>query len=208
VKEETDLFRCLDRLGIEKPWFFENNREGLSTCYNRVLDESAGRNAIALFVHDDVLIEDLFLHEKLDAGAGTFAIQGLAGASSFDLQPGFQQTVWTRAPREHLSGAVCHTVGPQIRMWAAYGPVPQSCVVLDGLFLAVDLTKIGNVRFDERLLFNFYDLDFCLSAYEASLSIGTVNVHAHHRSIGDFGSPAFFEAQEIFRNKWVSLKRQ
>lgn len=202
-KEQTDLFRSLSRLGIENQVFIENNIEGLATCYNRYLEANVGRDIIAVFAHDDVLIEDVFLAEKLEEGANRFAVQGLAGAASFDPQLSWPQTVWIRAPREHLSGAVSHSVAPDTTMWSAYGPVPRPCVVLDGLFLAVDLAKVGAVRFDERFQFHFYDLDFCLSAHRAGLPIGTVNVHARHQSGGDFSSRSFFDAQGIFRSKWT-----
>lgn len=202
VKEETDLFRSLARLGIDDAVFIESNSDGLPACYNRVLEANAGRDAVALFAHDDLLIEDLFVRDKLEEGAERFVVQGLAGSASFDLQLGFPQTIWTRAPREHLSGAVSHTTAPSTTLWSTYGPTPRPCVVVDGLFLAIDLAKLGGVRFDERFRFHFYDLDFCLSARQAGLPIGTVNVHARHRSPGDFSSRAFFEAQHLFRSKW------
>ena len=64
-KEETDLYHSLRKLGTSCFVFIENNRNGLSTCYNRILDERAGRDEIVIFVHDDVTIGDLFLREKI-----------------------------------------------------------------------------------------------------------------------------------------------
>jgi len=83
-----------------------------------------------------------------------------------------------------------------------YGPTPKRCVVLDGLFLAVDIGKIGQGRFDEQLAFHFYDLDFCLAAHRAGLILGTTNVYVTHRSGGNLSSPAFKAAQTAFRAKW------
>jgi len=198
----TDVYRSVTRLGIEDRCFFENNRVGLATCYNRFLAEHAGRDCLAVFVHDDVSIEDVFLRDKLVAGAERFAIQGLAGSASFDLQLESQQTMWIRAPREDLSGAVEHVMSDGRTCWRAYGPVPQPCVVLDGLFLAVDLARVGSLRFDEQFDFHFYDLDFCISAHLRSLDLGTVNVHVRHRSSGSFASTEFRETQDRFRDKW------
>jgi hypothetical protein len=192
-------------LGIERFIFVEDNRHGLATCYNRFLDEHAETNALALFAHDDVSIDDVFVREKLAEGAERFVVQGLAGASSFNLQLLEQQTLWLRAPPEHLSGAVEHALPDGRTVWTSYGPAPSRCVVLDGLLLAVDLARIGNIRFDEQFSFHFYDLDFCLSAHWASILVGTINVHARHASSGDFSSPEFFEAQKQFRNKWQGL---
>ncbi len=204
-KEATHLFRSLHRLGIDQFEFAENNRGGLAKRYNDFLDTHAGKNAIGVLVHDDVSLEDAFVCDKLSEGAKLFAIQGLAGAASFDLQLDWPETIWIRAPRAHLSGAIEHTMPDGLAFWNPFGPVPKQCIVLDGLFFAVDLAKIGNVRFDERFAFNFYDLDFCLSAHRAGLSLGTVNVHAHHHSRGEFGGPAFLEAQTCFREKWMRL---
>ena len=64
--EETDLFQSLQKLDASDSWFFENNENGLSVCYNSVLDDCAGSDVIVVFAHDDVTIGDLFLREKLD----------------------------------------------------------------------------------------------------------------------------------------------
>jgi GT2 family glycosyltransferase len=204
-KESTALYKSLVRHGIDCWEFAENNTLGLPVRYNRFLDERAGKDAIAVLAHDDLSIEDVFVRDKLCAGAESFAVQGLAGAVSLDLEQLAPQTMWTRAPREHLSGAVEHSLPNGMSFWSSYGPVPRRCVVLDGVLLAIDLARIGNVRFDERFSFHFYDLDFCLAAQQSSLAIGTVNVHAHHHSAGDFTSSGFFEAQTRFREKWCPL---
>jgi GT2 family glycosyltransferase len=202
TKESTALYRSVVRHGIDRWEFAETNTLGLPARYNRFLDEHAGRDAIAVFAHDDLSIEDVFFRDKLCVGAERFAVQGLAGAVSLDLEQLAPQTMWTRAPREHLSGAVEHSLPNGMSFWSSYGPVPRRCVVLDGVLLAIDLARVGNVRFDERFAFHFYDLDFCLSAHQSSLALGTVNVHAHHHSAGDFTSSGFFEAQARFREKW------
>ena len=46
---------------------------------------------------------------------------------------------------------------------------------LDGVFLAAraDILQRSGVRFDPRFAFHDYDLDFCRSATEARLSLGT-----------------------------------
>src|SRR5882762_10327998 len=82
-KEETDLYRSLRKLGPDSFLFIENNRKGLSTCYNRILDE------IVIFVHDDVTIGDLFLQEKITEAFDqrNYAIAGLAGTSDFKIRP-------------------------------------------------------------------------------------------------------------------------
>jgi hypothetical protein len=63
-KEETVLYRSLQRLGIDSFLFFENNEKGLSTCYNAVLDAKADSDEIVIFVHDDVSISRCILPGK------------------------------------------------------------------------------------------------------------------------------------------------
>lgn len=206
-KEETVLYPSLVKLGTDRFQFFEENRAGLATCYNRVLDERSGRDEIVVFVHDDVTIGDLFIREKLNAAVGAlgFAIVGLAGTSSFHLLLDQRVTKWLQPPREALTGAVEHALPGNANCWSMYGPTPRRCVVLDGLFLAVDRARLGPVRFDEQFAFHFYDLDFCLTAHRAGLLLGTTNVYVNHQSHGSYNSPAFFATQDKFRAKWRVL---
>lgn len=203
-KEETGLYRSLTKLGINKFHFFENNRVSLPTCYNRIIDEHAGQAEIMLFVHDDVVIGDVFIREKLNETADRkgYVIMGLAGAATFELDLSAARTGWHQRTSKGLSGAVEHVQADGTNIMLVWGPTPQRCVVMDGLFLAVDVGQIGRVRFDERFQFHFYDLDFCLTAHRAGLPLGTTNVYVTHQSFGDFGSPMFFSEQEKFRLKW------
>jgi hypothetical protein len=203
-KEETDLYRSLRKLGTDRFLFMENNRKGLSTCYNCILDERASRDEIVIFVHDDVTIGDLFLREKMTEAFDEhdYAIAGLAGTSDFNIHPNLGAISWLQPPPEACSGAVEHHMPGNSAMMNVYGPTPRRCVVLDGLFLAIDPRKIGHIRFEEQLAFHFYDLDFCLTAHQAGLILGTVNVYVTHRSGGSYSSQAFREAQTAFRAKW------
>jgi GT2 family glycosyltransferase len=196
----------LRKLGTDRFLFIENNQEGLSTCYNRILDERAGRDEILIFAHDDITISDLFFQEKIIKAFDQqqYAIAGLAGTSDFGIPPDLIVTSWLQPPREACSGRVEHHVpgSSSMTLMMVYGPTPRRCVVLDGLFLAIDLKKIGHIRFEEQLAFHFYDLDFCLTAHQAGLILGTVNVYVTHKSGGNYTSQAFREAQAKFGAKW------
>jgi hypothetical protein len=184
-------------------FFFEHNSKGLPACYNSVLDENVGRDDVVVFVHDDVTIGDVFVREKLaDAFERLgYGIAGLVGTSDFKITPNVNAISWLQPPLESCSGAVEHQ-RPSMAVMGAYGPTPKRCVVLDGLFLAVDLKKTGLLRFDNQFAFHFYDLDFCLGAHQAGLMLGTVNVYVTHKSGGGYGSKAFQEAQTKFCAKW------
>ena len=201
-KETSRLYQSLTRLGFSESCFVENNRAGLPASYNPFLEQYAGQDLILAFVHDDVEINDLFLREKLLNAADNFAVSGLVGSSHFAFQRDAEYFTWCDLPAEHLSGAVEQTVPSGQSYWSSYGPVPHGCLVLDGLFLAVDMRRIGPVRFDERFTFNWYDLDFCLSCHKADLVLGTTNIYAHP-SQGDAASMSCIRREELFWEKWT-----
>jgi GT2 family glycosyltransferase len=201
VKEQSRLWPALLRLGIGEYRFIENNRRGLPACYNEALAEFAGRDQILVFVHDDVTVADTFVREKLNQAMNAFNIVGLVGASCFSLNVPNDRYPWGVWPAEHRSGSVEHEI-PQGAVWSSFGPTPRRCVILDGLFLAIDMLRIGNVRFDERFDFHLYDLDFCLTAHLAGLVLGTTNIYVNHASIGDFQAASYQQASQWFRQKW------
>jgi GT2 family glycosyltransferase len=203
--EETDLFRSLQKLGMEDAWFFEGNESGLPACYNTVLDECAGTDVIVVFAHDDVAIGDAFLREKLATAFENLgcAIAGVAGSSQFNTTPNDPLTKWCQPPDNTWSGAVEHELPGGLKYMTTYGPTPCRCVVLDGVFLAVDTKRIGDLRFDEQFAFDFYDVDFCLQAHCVGLTLGTTRIYVSHRSAG-VATASYHHAQQIFRTKWGS----
>jgi hypothetical protein len=205
AKEDTLLYRSLQKQRFDAFFFFENNRRGLPACYNEYLDKLAGSDRILVLAHADVAIADIFCQEKLTDAAKLFNIIGLAGSSTFDLHKSTPHYAWTVWPRECLSGAVEHLDGNGSSSWFHLGPTPRRCVVMDGLFLAIDMLTIGNVRFDTRFTFHLYDLDFCLTAHFANLVLGTTNVYVQHASSGNFAAAPYQEALLEFRSKWHAL---
>jgi hypothetical protein len=203
--EETDLFRSLQKLDANDSWFFEDNESGLPVCYNSVLDDCAGSDVIIVFAHDDLTIGDLFLREKLAFAFERqgYAITGVAGSSQFKTTPDDLLTKWCQPPDTAWSGAVEHALPNGLKYMTSYGPTPCRCVVLDGLFLAVDNKRIGALRFDEQFAFDFYDVDFCLQAHCAGLTLGTIGMYVSHRSAG-IAAASFHQAQQVFRAKWGS----
>jgi len=204
VKEQTLLYRSLQKLKITDYEFIEHNCRGLSECYNQWLDRYAGEDRLLVLVHSDVAIADVFIDEKLDAAAQAFNIIGLVGTTHFNFQAPVPHFAWPVWPREYLSGAVEHG-GSGRCDWSYYGPTPRRCVAMDGLFLAVDMRTIGSVRFDPQFTFHLYDLDFCLTAHLAHLALGTTNVYVQHASVGSFASEAYQNAMQRFRTKWGTI---
>jgi hypothetical protein len=188
----------------------KDNQSGLPEVYNRYLTERY-KDKILLFVHDDLEIHDLNLVEKLNESP--WDITGLAGSSQFQFQ---DKNLWhICASRESYSGSVTHPLATQNgnqlvvdqtkRLSTLFGPWPQRCLVLDGLFLAVHVDKALDVGwfFDERHKFHHYDIASCLSANEKKLKMGTYPIFVLHHGLGNsFLSPEWEESNEIFKKNW------
>lgn len=175
------------------------NRLGLGIVYNRALKlyESVP-NAILVFVHDDVTIEDANILRKLEESE--YDVIGLAGATELDMTP---PVLWHKNHPPQKSGAVAHTDGRDIWM-ASYGTFRKSCAVLDGLFLAVRLEAVvkAGIRFDEQFDFHFYDLDFTLQCSKAGLKVGTEPIWVVHAGLGEFNNDGWMANQSRFLAKW------
>lgn len=205
AKEPTPLFRSFQKLHVADYEFLEHNRRGLSECYNQWLDRYAGDDRILVLVHSDVTLADVFYDEKLDNAVNAFNIVGLVGTAQFNILVQAPDYAWPVWPKAHLSGSVDHVAGKGASQWFSMGPTPRRCIVMDGVFLAVDMRTIGAVRFDPQFTFHLYDLDFCLSAHLAKLTMGTTNIYVQHASWGSFGSAAYQNAAQRFRQKWVAI---
>jgi len=186
---------------------FENTA-GLPAVYNAAMNE-AGPNDVLLFVHDDIWLDDPQWIQKIKVALGRFDVVGLAGCTR--RVP--NQPAWlfdsikdgggfvSNAP--YQSGAVAHGRHPK-GFNSAFGPTPARCELLDGVFLVArkNVLARSGVQFDERFMFHFYDMDFCRTARAAGLSLGTWPIALTHQSTGAFGSPAWYESLQRYRDKW------
>lgn len=207
AKEDSLLWTSLRALGIPDFHFFEHNRRGLPVCYNEWLERLAGQDVRLVLAHDDVMLGDVFVRDKLDEAFKTFSIAGVVGSSYFDIQLETEAYSWDVWPAEHVSGAIEHA-GRGRSQWFAFGPMPRRCVVLDGVFLAIDMRTIGSVRFDPRFSFHLYDLDFCLTAHCANLALGTASIPLRHLRRPEYLSEAYRRAKDEFRRKWIPILGQ
>lgn len=184
-----------------------NNAAGLPSIYNGAIDRAASDEALML-VHDDVWLKDSRWLDKLMLSLTRFDVVGLAG----NRRRVRGQQFWLTADpvREinssdvpYVSGAVFHGVDPQHAVLTVFGPAPVRCELLDGLLLALraDLAQRWNVRFDERFMFHFYDMDFCRTARAAGWSLGTWPIDVVHQSDGKF-TPAWYDALRVYQAKW------
>ncbi|HMK85716.1 MAG TPA: glycosyltransferase [Steroidobacteraceae bacterium] len=188
---------------------FPNNGSGLPAVYNTAIRESSTDPAVLVFVHDDVHLLDFYWPTRIIQGLDKFDVLGLAGnRRRVARQPAwrFLDDRWTKDQRDNLSGVVAHG-----RCWpadyiSAYGPPGQEVKLLDGVMLAAHSATLisKNVLFDETFDFHFYDLDFCRTAEQLGLRMGTWAISAMHESDGSFGTSSWRQGYERYLAKWRS----
>lgn len=195
--------------GIYNLRLFENNNRGLPELYNKCITES--NSDYIIFCHDDVSIEDSQLPEKIDQAIGDdseFAICGVAGNQKCRVQ---DKNLWhLMGDRDSMSGAVAHYTGKDDTecFMTNFGVTPKRCILLDGVFLAVNVKKIREVglKFDEDCpaKFNFYDLNLCMRANELGLKMTTWPIWIVHKSHGlsDINQEDWNKGNEYFKKKW------
>lgn len=167
-----------------EPFIFKNNNKGLSTCYNEILKNPENLDKNVLFVHDDVVLEDIFLYEKVMSSR--YSITGLAGTKSFDKK--VEKSAWhlCSTSREDFVGEVAHIKDNKI--WTTvFGPTSKSALIIDGLFIACKIKDLveKEVYFIEDFDFHHYDMAFCLKAYEKRVSVGVQPIRVVHHGLGD-----------------------
>jgi hypothetical protein len=188
---------------------FGNNSTGLPELYNTAIRDAASDPAILVFVHDDVLICDLFWCYRLLEALQRFQVVGLAGnRRRAPRQPAwcFVDDSFTVEAQENLSGIVGHGSGfPPINV-DRYGAPGAEVKLLDGFFLAAysDVLLRNGATFDERFKFHFYDMDFCRTCEARGLRMGTAAISVVHRSGGELNSDAWRAAYGKYLEKWGS----
>lgn len=183
---------------------FENSR-GLSEIFNGCIDR-ADDNAILVFIHDDVWIDEANFADTVIEGLEIFDVIGVAGnRRRLPNQPAwaFINHQFTWDDKSNLSGRVAHGKSAFGEV-LDYGAVPAECELLDGVFLASKKSSLiqNKVRFDTQFDFHFYDLDFCRSARKSGLRLGTWLVKLTHQSPGDFGGQHWREKYQCYLKKW------
>lgn len=160
----------------------KDNKEGLSTVYNRYLTEEH-KGDIVLFVHDDVIINDMFFVEHLRKSP--FAVTGLAGATSWNRDTP-KQAWHLAADHGTMVGEVAHIKDGKI--WTTvFGPTQSTTVMLDGVFLAVNVEAVlkTSARFNTEFNFHHYDMAFCKECTKHNVTLGVMPISVIHFGLGD-----------------------
>ena len=160
-----------------------NNGESLTKSYNKGL--KMAKNNIVVFCHDDLTIETKQWGVKLQKCFEKNTEYGIIGVAGTKYMPETGQ--WWVNPKK-MYGRVAHT--HEGKTWLSsysddLGQSIEETVIVDGVFFAVDKTKIKE-QFNETVEgFHFYDVTFCFENYLKGVKVGvTTMVRINHQSIG------------------------
>lgn len=169
------------------------NEYSLTEVYNKainVLSERKSEDEITVFAHNDIIFDTKDWGRKLLKhfnNSKDYQIIGVAGSKSMNLNGCWWLDENNKMNSKDMIGIVNHFNG--LRKWTSkysetfYGVKPV--VIVDGLFMAVDLNKIVH-KFDESYKgFHFYDISFCFPNYLDGCNIGVItDIRITHKSIG------------------------
>lgn len=211
---DTLLFKSLQHIQsttevyFDDIHFYTDNKEGLSKRYNQYLQKNKDRDAIVIFIHDDVSVEDALIVSKLQQYHKQYDIIGVAGGVNMQIKT---PALW------HI---MCGGFGPNLRGFAGhyienteqsfitnFGPTPARVAVVDGLFMSINAEAANDVGwgFNENYTFHHYDIASCLDANTKKLKIGVVPIWLTHHSHGlrEYND-IFTKSQETFLKEYKS----
>jgi hypothetical protein len=185
----------------------------LAKLYNQIFDEVDidKKYEYIVFCHDDVTLNQANLPLTLERAIGedsSYDICGVAGNTQCKI---CDKNLWhLMGTKDSMSGFVAHynTDSTDECFMTNFGVVPQRVILLDGLFLALNLKKILEVglRFDEDnpADFHFYDLNLALDANKLGLKMTTWPISLIHKSHGlnDINNPSWVMGNKYFKEKW------
>lgn len=183
-----------------------SNTRGLPDVYNQHAEGAT--EDFLIFIHDDVIINDIEIFRKILKYSDRFDLMGVAGTSSLNMFGEGALSWMCSLNKNHLTCNVTHPMKDSpdtYTLGTNYGIAPRRAIALDGLMLIASRKAYTSIKFDPLFKFDFYDMDYCLSAHEKGLELGVIPVPVTHLS-GGYGilKPQYAETQKIFIEKWSS----
>lgn len=206
---DTLLGRCLQLYkGLYELDLYDCNERGLPEVYNKSILKSDGDPAILVFAHDDVYLMNFWWCVQIRESLNSFDIVGVVGNQR--RLP--HQPTWLHSDQnltvdyEYISG--CVAIGDGFCIPAKLsnaGPSFREVKLLDGLLLVAHSHNLLNsgIKFDERFMYHFYDLDFCRQAEILGLKMGTWGIPVIHASTG-VADEHWRAAMASYFSKWGS----
>lgn len=161
-----------------------NNGESLTVSYNRGLKQA--KNNVVVFCHDDITVETKQWGPKLlklFTRNPQYGILGVAGTKYLATNGRWWED------RTKMYGRVAHT--HEGKTWLSEYSKDQNqdieeTVVVDGVFFAVDKTKLIKGFNEEVVGYHFYDVTFCFENFLGGVKNGvTTVIRINHQSIGE-----------------------
>jgi hypothetical protein len=160
-----------------------NNGESLTKAYNRGLSQAT--NDIVVFCHDDIEIQTKQWATKLlklFTRNPEYGILGVAGTKHLP-----SSGMWWEN-KNKMYGRVAHTHEGKTWLSSYSADLNQNIeetVIVDGVFFAIDKTKIKKTFNETVEGFHFYDVTFCFENYLEGVKVGVSTViRINHKSIG------------------------
>lgn len=192
------------------------NKEPLSKVYNKMIEryQYEGYEYLIL-LHDDVHVNCSDFEERLEKAFDKFDIVGLAGSTECNFGHHNKPMLWHLiSDRKNQLGCVAHG-SKEDYFYTSFGRLNKQALLIDGVFIGINLKTIGDVRFDEcnPASFHFYDLIFSLDANLKNKKVGVIDLPIIHSSPGlrEFtdewksGEKYFKEKYKQFTGKNVTL---
>lgn len=204
VKTDTTSYESINAFNINAQ-FVLDNRDALSTVYNRVIADARASNIDCLiFTHDDIILEENPI-PKLETLFDDFDLVGVAGASKIELtSPALWHLMGGGFGGGNLHGRIQHT-GNGGKPLTEFGPCPHRVVVIDGVLMALNRHAIESLRFDEDCpsKFHFYDCILSVDAALRKIKVGVGDILITHESPGlkEFTSD-WLDGEKYFLNKY------
>jgi len=164
---------------IEK---INTGNKSLSTVYNEILNES--KTDIIVLCHDDLYFDSKKWGEKLVKHFSKCE-HGILGVAGTTYLPKSGQW-WEDTSK--MVGIVNHESDG--KKWESKYSEDllseiKDVIIVDGLFIAVNKTRIKK-NFDETVKgFHMYDINFCFENYLEGVKVGVIyNIRITHKSVG------------------------
>ena len=176
-----------------------NGEKSLAEVYNEILSEA--KTDIIVFCHDDIYFDTNGWYNKLmkHFEKSDYGIIGMAGTTSMPSSGRWWED------RQKMVGIVNHERGGkkwESKYSESFNNNICQTVIVDGLFIAIDKTKIKKNFNEDFKGFHFYDIPFCFENYLEGVKIGVItNIRITHKSIGQTNNQ-WEENRKLFEEKY------
>jgi hypothetical protein len=176
-----------------------NGEKNLSQVYNEIISESI--YDVVVLCHDDIYFDTKNWFKKIikHFEKTEYGILGMAGTTHMP-----SSGMWWE-DRSKMFGIVNHE--SEGRKWESkysdsLGNDVKEVVVVDGVFIALNRTKIKQ-NFDESVEgFHMYDINFCFRNFLEGVKIGVItDVRITHKSVG-MTNEQWDKNRQIFSEKY------